>query len=83
MQTTKDKELIAALKKWFKTASFGERDFLNKNQVARLLKEELQSVGYWKNKKRGNRAASERQRLINIAKASGYYQEERNPDEYE
>lgn len=53
MTNIKQKQLISLLDQFFEEYDINKRDFLNKNQVARLLKEELKKKGRWKNKARG------------------------------
>lgn len=49
---TKDQHLAAALSEWFKRYSNSQRRW--QTPVGRVLKEELQSLGNWKNAERGD-----------------------------
>lgn len=47
------RELIRLLELFFAETDFNQRDILNKNPIARLLKQNLSVYGHWKHKNRG------------------------------
>lgn len=53
MDTKKQKQLSTLLKEYFSYFDINKRDFLAKNEVARLLKDKLSAFGRWKNLPRG------------------------------
>lgn len=53
MKTDKQKELLHLLKEYFSSYDLNKRDFIAKNEIARLLKHKLSALGRWKNLPRG------------------------------
>jgi hypothetical protein len=53
MEQYKIKQLEELLKEWFESADFDSADFLNKNKIAKILKQELSRRKHWKGKPRG------------------------------
>lgn len=48
-------QLINLLTKWFESAEFNKRNFLNADNVCKLIKDKLNEIGHWKGKPRGSR----------------------------
>jgi hypothetical protein len=65
------KQLAAEIEKWFKTRNLSEKNFWNNNPVARIMKEKLCALGYWKNLPRGNPKKAFRLMKEKIARKNG------------
>lgn len=56
--TNKDKnELLRLLEVFFAENQLNQRDFINKNKIASLLKKQMIKLGRWKNLPRGSKKA--------------------------
>jgi hypothetical protein len=54
MEKIDEKELARVLEKWFNNTNTTKIHFWNRNKVGLTLKNNLNNIGRWRNRKRGN-----------------------------
>lgn len=66
-----EKELSARLDEWFKQVN-KDKNFWNRNPIAKIIKKNLILLGNFKNKPGGNPHKAKKKREYNIAVLNGY-----------
>ncbi len=81
MNKDERKQLAAQLAEWFKQATPDKRNFWQRDEVAFLIKKEMEKLDRWKNLARGDARAGGKKKREN--KLREIYGEPEKPDEKE